>query len=95
MFEYLILILRWGRAWDWHRQGGGLILAGGFDYLTGGAASQDKFHKIVERSTDNGSSFQVLPDFPYGHANGAFEACLVIIDDNTVFLGAGRKGEFF
>ena len=70
-------------------------MAGGFDYLTGGAESQTKYHKIVERSTNNGSSFQVLPDFPYGHATGAFEACLVIIDDNTVFLGAGRKGEFF
>ena len=68
-------------------------MAGGFDYLTGGAASQTKYHKIVERSTNNGSSFQVLPDLPYGNAIGMFEACLVIIDDNTVFLGAGRKGE--
>ena len=89
-----LLILRWGRAWDWHPQGaGGLILAGGFDYLSGGAASLDKFHRIVERSTNNGSSFQVLADFPHGNANGMFEACLVIIDDNTVFLGAGRYGK--
>lgn len=67
-------------------------MAGGFDYLSGGAASLDKFHRIVERSTNNGSSFQVLADFPHGNANGMFEACLVIIDDNTVFLGAGRYG---
>ena len=90
-----LLILRWGRAWDWHPQGAGLILAGGFDFLSGGAASLDKFHRIVERSTNNGSSFQVLADFPHGNANGMFEACLVIIDDNTVFLGAGRYGKVF
>ena len=90
-----LLILRWGRAWDWHPHGAGLILAGGFDFLSGGAASLDKFHRIVERSTNNGSSFQVLADFPHGNANGMFEACLVIIDDNTVFLGAGRYGKVF
>ena len=88
-----LLKLRWGRAWDWHPHGAGLILAGGFDFLSGGAASLDKFHRIVERSTNNGSSFQVLADFPHGNANGMFEACLVIIDDNTVFLGAGRYGK--
>ena len=70
-------------------------MAGGWDSTTGGAPSFPKHSKIVERSTNNGSSFQVLPDFPYGNANGAFEACIVIIDDNTVFLGAGRTGEFF
>lgn len=69
-------------------------MAGGYDYLTGGWANRFKYHRIVERSTNNGSSFQVLPDFPYGNAGGMFEACLVIIDDNTVFLGGGRYSKF-
>ena len=68
-------------------------MAGGFDFTTGGVASLTKYNRIVERSIDNGSSFQALPDIPYGSGYGMAFACLVIIDDNTVFLAGGRMGK--
>ena len=69
-------------------------MAGGWDSTTGGAPNFPKHSKIVERSTNNGSSFQTLPDIPYGSTYGLFGACLVVIDANTVFLAGGRMGRF-
>ena len=68
-------------------------MAGGLNTLTGGASSFPLHVKTVERSTDNGKTFQSLADIPYGSANGLHSACLVIIDQDTVFLAGGRMGE--
>ena len=44
----------------------------------------------MERSTDRGQSFQSLPDLPYSDGvNGVADACVTIIDDNTVFIAGG------
>ena len=92
-------------AWDSHPDVG-YVTAGGYNAWSGSYADAFKVSKIVERSTDNGSSFQTLPDIPYGcsaiisgqcdtsgsGSGGLFGACLVIIDSNTIFIAGGRMG---
>ena len=49
-----------------------------------------KYSKIVERSTDYGQTFQNLSDVPYGGQYGMNGACVVIVDEETVFMAGGR-----
>ena len=41
----------------------------------------------VERSLDNGTTWQSLSTLPYGLLSGVYGACVVIVDDDTVFVG--------
>ena len=64
------------RAWDYDPQVG-LVMAG----------SQSPKSRIVEMSQNGGNNFTSLPIIPYGR--NQYGACLVIVDDETVFYAGG------
>ena len=83
-------ISRQNSAWDFHPQAG-LIFAGGY-WGHGG------YYEEVERSVDYGVSFQELAPLPSfttesGRVyHGRRDACLTIVDENTVFVVGGQYG---
>ena len=78
MFFYVSSTLQ---AWDFH-QDVGLIVAGG---------DGDSKSKKVELSTDYGQTKTSLPDIPYAINNWMTSACLVIVNETTVFMAGGHS----
>ena len=80
---------RWGRGWDFTPEVG-LIMGSSWDCRAPCSQGLTKYSKIVERSTDYGQTFQNLSDVPYGGQYGMNGACVVIVDEETVFMAGGR-----
>ena len=74
---YVCLIdLRKDKGWDYHPKVG-LVIAGG---------KEGSYLDKVERSSDNGVTFQELPKLP----NIIIALCLVIVDNERIFTAGGH-----
>ena len=74
------MVFRRWRAWDFNPQVG-LVLAG----------SNSPNSDTVEISQNGGLTFRKLADIPY--ANKLYAACVVIIDEETIFVAGGIKSK--
>ena len=75
---YVCLIdLRKDKGWDYHPKVG-LVIAGG---------KEGSYLDKVERSSDNGVTFQELPKLP----NIIISLCLVIVDNERIFIAGGLR----
>ena len=75
-----MLVFRRRRAWDFNPQVG-LVLAG----------SNGPNSDTVEISENGGITFRQLDDIPY--TNKFHGACVVIIDEETIFVAGGFKSK--
>ena len=75
----------------------GLVLVGGFSYVSVDGTVKRVRSKNVEISKDNAATFQPLSQLPAPFSKSGVErSCVVILDENTFIVIGGRgKLEFF